>query len=132
MIKFEANPDRYTKPGSETDRQDLIRIQTTFLNLLNSLVDRNYDTRGIYTTFEIEQEKLYTVEIPNPNRPDIVTLLYKENGKVFIGNEFFWDEVPNYKWKNEPEYQLTEAEIKQDFEWAWDAGFAKPVEEIDE
>jgi len=57
LIKFEANPDRYTKPGSETDRQDLIRIQTTFLNLLNSLVDRNYDTRGIYTTFEIEQEK---------------------------------------------------------------------------
>jgi len=57
LIKFEANPDRYTKPGSETDRQDLIRIQTTFLNLLNSLVDKNYDTRGIYTTFEIEQEK---------------------------------------------------------------------------
>jgi tetratricopeptide (TPR) repeat protein len=57
LVKFEANPDRYTKPGSETDRQDLIRIQTTFLNLLNSLVDRNYDTRGIYTTFEIEQEK---------------------------------------------------------------------------
>ena len=22
-----------------------------------------------------------------------------------------------------------EAEIKKDFEWAWDAGFAKPVEE---
>ena len=25
-------------------------------------------------------------------------------------------------------YHLTEAEIKQDFEWAWDAGFAKEVE----
>ncbi|HEM2819914.1 TPA: DUF1642 domain-containing protein [Streptococcus suis] len=69
--------------------------------------------------FEIEQEKLYTVEIPDPNRPDIATFLYKENGKVFIGTDIFLDEVPNYKWKNEPENQLTESEIKEDFEWAW-------------
>ncbi|MFI3069672.1 DUF1642 domain-containing protein [Streptococcus suis] len=69
--------------------------------------------------YEIEQEKLYTVEIPDPNRPDIATFLYKENGKVFIGTDIFLDEVPNYKWKNEPENQLTESEIKQDFEWAW-------------
>ena len=26
------------------------------------------------------------------------------------------------------ETHLTEAEIKKDFEWAWDAGFAKEVE----
>ncbi|HEM5998262.1 TPA: DUF1642 domain-containing protein [Streptococcus suis] len=77
--------------------------------------------------YEIEQEKLYTVEIPDPNRPDIATFLYKENGKVFIGTDIFLDEVPNYKWKNEPENQLTESEIKEDFEWAWDAGFAKEV-----
>ncbi|KPA67808.1 hypothetical protein XK27_04270 [Streptococcus suis] len=69
--------------------------------------------------FEIEQEKLYTVEIPDPNRPDIATFLYKENGKVFIGTDIFLDEVPNYKWKNEPENQLTESEIKKDFDWAW-------------
>ena len=69
--------------------------------------------------YEIEQEKLYTVEIPDPNRPDIATFLYKENGKVFIGSDIFLDEVPNYKWKKEPENQLTEVEIKQDFEWAW-------------
>lgn len=76
--------------------------------------------------FEIEQEKLYTVEIPDPNRPDIATFLYKENGKVFIGTDIFLDEVPNYKWKNEPENQLTESEIKEDFDWAWQ--FAKEVE----
>ncbi|MFI3124838.1 DUF1642 domain-containing protein [Streptococcus suis] len=78
--------------------------------------------------FEIEQEKLYTVEIPDPNRSDAVTFLYKENGKVIIGSDIFLDEVPNYKWKKDPDNQLTESEIKQDFEWAWDAGFAKPVE----
>ncbi|MCK3937174.1 DUF1642 domain-containing protein [Streptococcus suis] len=77
--------------------------------------------------YEIEQEKLYTVEIPDPNRPDTVTFLYKENGKVFIGSDIFLDEVPNYKWEKEPENQLTESEIKKDFAWAWQ--FAKEVEE---
>ncbi|HEL1589360.1 TPA: DUF1642 domain-containing protein [Streptococcus suis] len=76
-------------------------------------------TRAWLFGYEIEQEKLYTVEIPDPNRPDIATFLYKENGKVFIGTDIFLDEVPNYKWKNEPENQLTESEIKEDFEWAW-------------
>ncbi|MBY5027552.1 DUF1642 domain-containing protein [Streptococcus suis] len=76
--------------------------------------------------YGVEKEKLYTVEIPDPNRPDIATFLYKENGKVFIGTDIFLDEVPNYKWKNEPENQLTESEIKEDFEWAWQ--WAKEVE----
>ncbi|HEM5082096.1 TPA: DNA (cytosine-5-)-methyltransferase [Streptococcus suis] len=79
-----------------------------------------------YDGFDIEQEKLYTVEIPDPNRPDIATFLYKENGKVFIGSDIFLDGVPNYKWKKEPENQLTESEIKKEFEWAWQ--FAKEVE----
>jgi len=56
LRKFEKNPDRYTKPLTETDRQDLKKIQTTFLNLLNSIVDNNYGERSIFTTFEIEQE----------------------------------------------------------------------------
>lgn len=89
----------------------------------------NEDTfaRAWLDGYEVEQERLYTVEIPDPNRPDIATFLYKENGKVFIGTDIFLDEVPNYKWKNEPENQLTESEIKKDFEWAWNAGFAKEV-----
>ena len=78
--------------------------------------------------YEVEQEKLYTVEIPEPNRLDTVMFLYKENGKVFIGSDIFLDEAPNYRWKNDPDNQLTESEIKQDFEWAWNAGFAKEVE----
>ncbi|MCK3906087.1 DUF1642 domain-containing protein [Streptococcus suis] len=77
--------------------------------------------------YEVESEQLFTVRIPDPNRPDTVTFLYKENGKVFIGSDIFLDEVPNYKWEKEPENQLTESEIKQDFEWAWQ--FAVPVEE---
>ena len=57
LLKFEKNPERYTKPVTESDRQDLMKIQTSFLNLLNSIVDKNYGERNIYTTFEIEQEK---------------------------------------------------------------------------
>lgn len=82
--------------------------------------------RAWYDGYEIEQEQLFTVRIPDPNRPETVTFLYKEDGKVFIGSDFFWDELPNYNWKKEPENQLTESEIKEDFEWAWE--WAEPVE----
>ena len=71
--------------------------------------------------FEIEQEKLYTVRIPNPNRTSFPYTLYrKDDGKIIIigaGDDY----------EKREEYQLTEAEIKQDFEWAWQ--WAKEVEE---
>ena len=71
--------------------------------------------------YKIEQEKLYTVEIPNPNRAQAYALFRGSKGTlIIIGTSF------NYKEKKE--YKLTEAEIKKDFEWAWDAGFAKEVE----
>ena len=57
LLKFEKFTERYTSPKTEADRQDLLKIQTSFLNLLNSLVDKNYDKRNFFTTFEIEQEK---------------------------------------------------------------------------
>ena len=70
--------------------------------------------------YTVEKEKLYTVEIPNPNRISVLYALYRKNdGKIIIigasGN-----------FEEKEEYQLTEAEIKQDFEWAWQ--FAVPVE----
>lgn len=57
LIKFEQNTERYTSPKTETDRQDLIKIQTAFLNLLNSIVDKNSQKRNFYVTYEIEQDK---------------------------------------------------------------------------
>ena len=72
--------------------------------------------------YEIEKEKLYTVRIPNPNRTSFPYTLYrKDDGKIIIigaGDDY----------EKREEYQLTESEIKEDFEWAWDAGFAKEVE----
>ena len=65
-----------------------------------------------YPNITIEQEKLYTVEIPNPNGL-VVCLERLDRGKIALSTL--------------GESELTEAEIKQDFEWAWQ--WAKEVEE---
>lgn len=71
--------------------------------------------------YEIEKEKLYTVEIPNPNHEERPILFKERDGKVHIifSSVSWWGTVKNA--------QLTESEIKEDFEWAWQ--FAKEVEE---
>lgn len=72
--------------------------------------------------YEIEKEKLYTVELPNPNNIGTEVHVLMMNGfkQVVIKKELGND------WKKKKEFQLTEAEIKQDFEWAWQ--FAEEVE----
>lgn len=60
--------------------------------------------------YEVEREKLYTVELPN--------------GQPLVGDEvlFFSQDLAAYP------ATLTEAEICKGFAWAWQAGFAKEVE----
>lgn len=74
---------------------------------------------------EVEQEKLYTVELPNPNSFGFGSfiLLRNNEGKIYISSTFFNRET----WRSAEKAQLTEAEIKQDFDWAWK--FAEDVEE---
>lgn len=64
--------------------------------------------------YTVEKEKLYTVEIPNPNSAGGKLVLFKQqsSGRLIL------DMLnPNI---NKPKYlHITEAEIKQDFEWAW-------------
>ena len=71
--------------------------------------------------YEVKKEKLYTVEIPNPNHEECPILFKKRDGKVHI----IFPSVPC--WRTVKNAQLTEAEIKQDFEWAW--RFAEEVKE---
>ena len=73
--------------------------------------------------YEIEKEKLYTVELPSPNCPtDYHYILSRlKNGKIIV-NRYCIEQ-----WEKFGDCQLTEAEIKKDFEWAWQ--FAKEVEE---
>lgn len=71
--------------------------------------------------YEVEKEKLYTVEIPNPNSAGGKTVLSKQQstGKLIL--EMLNSDI------NKPKYlHLTEAEIKEDFDWAF--RWAKEVE----
>lgn len=70
--------------------------------------------------YEVEKEKLYTVEIPNPNGGTYLALCKDVDGKLFF-DVFFSEE-----WKTFGKCKLTESEIKKDFDWAWQ--FAKEVE----
>ena len=83
--------------------------------------------------YEVEKEKLYTVEIPNPNGG--------EYGRVFLGKYgsgkvglHCWTSYKQINfddsWKKDKIAQLTESEIKKDFEWAWQ--FAEEAEGEDE
>lgn len=82
---------------------------------------RNQDTfaRAWLDGYEVEKEKLYTVEIPNPNLNIHIILQKTKEGIVLVP-------VGNVRWKGWKSAKLTEAEIKKDFEWLWQ--FAKEVE----
>lgn len=74
-----------------------------------------------YPNITVEQEKLYTIELPDPNSFDA----YIHLSRNIIGMCF---EVSNdAEWKQKKINQFTEAEIRKDFEWAWQ--FAKEVED---
>lgn len=69
--------------------------------------------------YEVEKEKLYTVEIPNPYGLSHCILVKDMYKNIYITY------VMNSDWQKSEVSQLTEAEIKKDFEWAWQ--FAKEV-----
>lgn len=71
--------------------------------------------------YEVEKEKLYTVEIPNPNGFIRLVLCKDCDGKLFVATFSGGD-----CWETFGKCKLTESEIKKDFEWAWK--FAKEVE----
>ncbi|HEM3538692.1 TPA: DUF1642 domain-containing protein [Streptococcus suis] len=79
-------------------------------------------TRAWLDGYVVEKEKLYTVEIPDPNRKGTNRIYLGKsdpNGKVFIHKG-------NFNTKKNKNLWLTEEEIKEDFEWAWQ--FRKEVE----
>ena len=72
--------------------------------------------------YEVETEKLYTVEIPNPNSAGGKLVLFKQQstGRLILDMKLNPNINPKY-------LHLTESEIKRDFGWAWQ--WAKPAEE---
>lgn len=81
-----------------------------------------YEAWLAYPNITVEKENLYTVEIPNPNRigNEANVLMMNSFKQVVIVKKFGED------WKKEKGYQLTESEIRKDFDWAWQ--FRKDVE----
>ena len=98
----------------------------------NKLIDKPIETLVLMHKFgyEVQKEKLYTVELPNPNDSGYskIYLAKNKDGKVEL---FTWSGYTSIEfadnWKQEENAQLTESEIKKDFDWAWQ--FAKEVEE---
>lgn len=85
---------------------------------------RNQETfaRAWLDGYEVEQEKLYTVEIPNPNS---LSARRTYLGKVESAGKIQLRDV------KEPNSlcHLTESEIRKDFEWAWQ--WAEEVKEVE-
>ena len=72
--------------------------------------------------YKVQKEKLYTVQIPNPNSAGGKLVLSKQQSTGRLILEMLNSDI------NKPKYlHLTEDEIKKDFGWAWQ--FAKEVEE---
>ncbi|HER5558346.1 TPA: DUF1642 domain-containing protein [Streptococcus pyogenes] len=72
--------------------------------------------------YTIKKEKLYTVEIPDPNH-DVGTVILSKNKhrEAYIAIDY------TGSWKERKANHLTESEIRKDFDWAWQ--FAKEVTE---
>ncbi|MGR1381067.1 DUF1642 domain-containing protein [Streptococcus agalactiae] len=79
-----------------------------------------YEAWLAYPNITVEKEKLYTVEIPNPNS-DLKIILVKVNKKLKL-IEAYEDQLEEYKNIR----NVTESEIRKDFDWAWQ--FRKDVE----
>ncbi|GAA5357143.1 DUF1642 domain-containing protein [Streptococcus uberis] len=70
-----------------------------------------------YPNITVEKEKLYTVEIPNPNEGQLSFVLMRKPGGNISINVVHSSNLDLLKTDND--LQLTEKEIKKDFDWAW-------------
>ncbi|WP_283572423.1 DUF1642 domain-containing protein [Streptococcus agalactiae] len=86
-----------------------------------------YEAWLAYPNITVEKEKLYTVEIPNPNERQLSFVLMRQlSGNVSI-TVMHRDNLDLLNIDNN--LQLTESEIRKDFDWAWQQKFAKEVTE---
>ncbi|OTG48384.1 DUF1642 domain-containing protein [Streptococcus agalactiae] len=77
--------------------------------------------------YTVEKEKLYTVEIPDPNERQLSFVLMRQlsgNISIKVMHRYNLDLL-----KIDNDFHLTEQEIRKDFDWAWQQKFAKEVTE---
>ena len=125
--KFVANWYEENKDDFEYNVQCLCVHNCEPLREIDTWFDSD-DTKPVETLvmmhkfgYEIEKEKLYIVEIPNPHSyiDNHSRLARNYKGKVVLEVQDWLNTFDSYK--------LTESEIKQDFDWAWQ--WAKEVVE---
>ncbi|MFC2093605.1 DUF2723 domain-containing protein [Bacteroidota bacterium] len=92
LINFERETSRYTNPVSDADKQLILKIQGSFHNLLNSILENNQE-RNFFTTFEIEQASQENFGNDYVRIPEGLLIKYSKENSV--------DE--NYK---EPEFEF--------------------------
>ena len=94
-------------------------------NWFGSMDNKSIETLVLMHKFgyEVEKEKLYTVELPNPNYQDSGSFVLRKDKKDKVLLDWHYSKIL----KELDGIKLTEAEIKKDFEWAWQ--FAKEVTE---
>lgn len=76
--------------------------------------------------YTVKKEKLYIVEIPNPNsgiEHKHIALARLANGKLGFS------EIIDTDFYSREDVRLTESEIRKDFDWAWREEFPKEVTE---
>ncbi|WP_053067682.1 DUF1642 domain-containing protein [Streptococcus dysgalactiae] len=77
-----------------------------------------------YPNITVKKEKLYTVEIPNPNIIGNEHTVLMKNGF----GQIVMLRVCGDDWRTDKDYQITESEIRKDFDWAWQ--FMKEVTDL--
>lgn len=87
---------------------------------IQTLINMHQFGYEIEYSYTVKKDKLYTVEIPNPNGTGVV-LCKSITNKVGIRL------VDGIVWKGQSNFQLTEQEIRKDFDWAF--RWAEQVEE---
>ncbi|QBX14653.1 hypothetical protein Javan149_0033 [Streptococcus phage Javan149] len=76
--------------------------------------------------YTVEKEKLYTVEVPNPNIIGNEHTVLMKNGF----GQIVMLRVCGDDWRTDKGYQITESEIRKDFDWAWREGMKKEVTDL--
>ncbi len=102
LLNFEKNSDRYSNPKTEADKQDVMKIQKAFSDILTSIVVKNPE-RNFYTTYEIEQEKQERFANDYGRIPE--GLLFKYTKKTEYDNFI----MPDYKFEitSDPQYHTS-------------------------
>lgn len=107
-FEFYVHEEKYKLSYRDDNDED---IEQTKNRLVNALI----------YGYEVEKEKLYTVEIPNPHGLGHTVLVKDMYENTYITY------TTDSNWREGKVNHLTESEIKKDFPWAWQ--FAKEVKE---